>query len=418
MDVETLPHDCGPAVRPVMLQRNTMKNKGSKSTTPETAPVQTETPAAAPAAPAAPAPATPPAPAAPAAPAPVAATAAAKEEKKLSIAEFTAMKLADLTTFVKSAVELAENIKTARETEKNGRKENAKAVADLKRRYAHGKDEGTVPADWTFASYFEKVIGGKCPGRLQSLASLFNSLVMLDGPDGKPLLTETVYDDAALDWLEKANAIISAAQKQHGEQWKTSPDVQACIAALSKPGDAAEVLDQIRKRQKGEAAPAESAAAAPLTAEMAVEFLIGFYTEQAKVVASKPGHAKEIFCRCHKLAGRISEMNVHRDEFIETMSQTYDQATIQGWMEAHRQGVAGHVEVIKAFTGDQPATNAPAETTPAAPAPVETAPVETAPVETAPVETAPVETAPVETAPVETAPVETAPVADLAAAVA
>jgi len=338
--------------------------KNAKTTTPETAPAPTAP------VPATPAPVTP-APAAPAGTPPAttetAQTETAKEEKKLAVATFTAMAIDALTHFLKGAVKLATNIKDAQTKEKAERKTNAKGIADLKRRYAVGKDGGTIPLDWTFPIYFEKVVGGKCPGRMLSLAGLFNSLCMLNGPDGKPMLAEAIYDSAALDWLEKANAIVNAAQKAHGENWKTCADVCETLAILNSPGDAAEKLDAIRARQKGETAEGETDGAVAMTAEMAVEFLIGHYQQQAKLMAAKPENAKELFCLARALAERVEVMEDERTKFILAVENTFDTATIQGWLKADDAGVAPHIEIISAHPNTAPAeTPAPVTAEPAA----------------------------------------------------
>jgi hypothetical protein len=357
-----------------------MAQKAKNPTTSETAPAKTETANAAPiashamTAPTAPTtsvtPAAPAAVPAPSAPAP----AETAKEKKLLFADMMTMSIDLLKGYVKGAVKLFERIETARKSERDERKQNAKFVAELRRRYALGKDGGTIPSDHTFPKYAENIGCGKIPGRLQSLAALFNSLVLMNGADGKPLITETIYDAAALDWLEKANAIVNAAQKTHGEQWKSCPDVQECIAALSTPGDAAEKLDAIRKRQKGET-PAEEIgeAAPPLTAERAVEFLIAFYHDQAKLVATKPPTAKEIFCQGTRLAERLADLDEARDSFIGAFSANYAKETVQGWLKALAAGVADHVEIISTAPNNPPA--APTAPTPAlvAETPAETA---------------------------------------------
>jgi hypothetical protein len=350
-----------------------MATKAKNHPTPETAPAKTETANAAPmASHAMTAPTAPTTPATPAAPAAAPATSApakteTAKEKKLLFADMMAMSIDALKGYVKGAVKLFERIETARKGERDERKQNAKFVAELRRRYALGKDGGTIPSDHTFPKYAENIGCGKIPGRLQSLAALFNSLVLMNGTDGKPLITETIYDAAALDWLEKANAIVNAAQKTHGEQWKSCQDVQECIAALSTPGDAAEKLDAIRKRQKGETPADETAGdVAPLTAERAVEFLIAFYDTQASLVATKPENAKEIFCQSMRLAERLAEMEVKRDAFIASFSANYTKETVNGWIKAMAAGVADHMEILGTAPNETPTTPAaPATDTPA-----------------------------------------------------
>ena len=119
---------------------------------------------------------------------------------------------------------------------------------------------------------------------MEALASLFNALVETG------LLKEEHFDSAKVDWLEKANAIISAAQKKHGEDWKGCDDVLDVINALSTPGDALATLKEIRERQKaetgekgepGETAEGESRESAPLTLGVAVEFIKALFANAA-----------------------------------------------------------------------------------------------------------------------------------------
>ncbi len=289
------------------------------------------------------------------------------ESKKLTFASLATMALDELKGCVKTAVKLFEKIETARKGERDERKQNAKYVAELRCRYARGKDDGLIPGDVTFPKWAENIVGGKIPGRLQSLAALFNSLVVLKDTEGKSLITEEVYDAAALDWLEKANAIVNAAMKKDPEGWKTSEDVQECVKALSTPGDAAETLDKIRKRQKGVAEESTETEAVVLTAERAVEYLAAFYTTQLGVLQQKPEakDAEQMFRRLVKINNVISAIAETQDQITDFFGQAYPHETLMDWAKLANAGAADHVQLIK----EQPAPAAPAETAPAASAP-------------------------------------------------
>jgi hypothetical protein len=276
-------------------------------------------------------------------------TAKVTETKKLTFAELATLGLDELKKLATVAVRLFEKIETARKGERDERKQNAKYVAELRRRYVAGKDGGTIPLDWTFPKWAETIVGGKIPGRLQSLAALFNSLVLMNGADGKPLITEAVYDNAALDWLEKANAIVNAAQKADGENWMSSQDVQDCIAALNTPGDAAEKLDAIRKRQKGIAEPVETDSL-PLTAERAVEYLVAFFDTQKGVLAKKPekADAANLFLRLTRLNTGLSAIATAQDDITDAFGAQYDAETLQAWAKEATTDAPHHIEVITA----------------------------------------------------------------------
>ena len=90
---------------------------------------------------------------------------------------------------------------------------NAKCVAALKRAYVERLNKREFPPDTTFKKYFEQNAGGSLPGRVEALAALFDALVLTVDANGKPLLSEECLDAAAVDWREKANAIVDKAQK-------------------------------------------------------------------------------------------------------------------------------------------------------------------------------------------------------------
>lgn len=284
------------------------------------------------------------------------------ETKKLTFADLATLALDDLKGFVKTAVKLFEKIETARKGERDERKQNAKYVAELRRRYATGKDAGVIPADWTFPKWAENIVGGKIPGRLQSLAALFNSLVLMNDKDGKPLLAESVYDGCFLDWLEKANAIVNAAQKADGENWKSSKDVADCIAALMGPPDkVVETLDAIRKRQKGETDTEESGTATPLTPEAAVEFLLKFFADQKTLVAGKPQNLKEVFCTHLALGKRLDAVYTAQADMTEAFAQQADDETLNAWTQQTEAGLAPGIEFISSTP--ETAGTVPAEQT-------------------------------------------------------
>ena len=287
------------------------------------------------------------------------------ETKKLTlIAEMVALTLVELAKLGKTIVKMTEKIVQSRDEERKERKVHAKIVAELKRRHAKQVNAGDVPADYSFAKFFERETGGKCPGRTQSLAGLFNSLVLLDGPDGKPLISESIYDGAALDWLEKANAIVNAAIKQHGEAWKSCDEVKRAIAALSSPGDAAETLDAIRKEQKGtettDGESAEQGVTVSLTPENAVEFLLKHLDDQLKLVGTKPENAREIFCSLAVLGNRLNDVGLAQDAIADAFAANYDEPTLKSWVAVETTVLPSGIIVLGTAPVETPAA-APVE---------------------------------------------------------
>ena len=219
---------------------------------------------------------------------------------------------ADLFKLASAPVKLNANITESRETERKERKFNSKVVAAMKRRYVARLNSREIAPDTTFAKYYEQNAGGKCPGRVQSLAGLFNNLVLTEGADHLQLLTETTYDGAMLDWLEKANAIVNAAIKAHGENWKGSDDVVKAIAALTGPPDnVVETLDAIRARQKGETPETATAEAVTLTVGRAVAFLLAYIKNDAKAAAEL--EAATLFASCVELGNAWGDSGVSED---------------------------------------------------------------------------------------------------------
>jgi len=219
---------------------------------------------------------------------------------------------ADLFKLASAPVQLNANITESRETERRERKFNSKVVAAMKRRYVARLNAREIAPDTTFAKYYEQNAGGKCPGRVQSLAGLFNNLVLTEGADQLPLLTEGTYDGAMLDWLEKANAIVNAAIKVNGENWKSCDDVTKTIAALTGPPDnVVETLDAIRARQKGETPEAATVEAVTLTVGRAVEFLLAYIKNDAK--AATELEAATLFAGCVELGNAWGDSGVSED---------------------------------------------------------------------------------------------------------
>jgi hypothetical protein len=183
---------------------------------------------------------------------------------------------ADLFTHAKSVVKLGSDVEKAKSAFTEDLKFSAKVAAAMKRLYVQRLNKREIPADTAFKKFWEQNAGDALPGRVEAVASLFNAMVLTVDANGNPLISEETFDAAAVDWLEKANAIVKDAMKKHGDNWKTCDEVLDVINALSKPGDAGKKLKEIRKRQKGGKADSESETAqAPiLTVGMAVEFLI------------------------------------------------------------------------------------------------------------------------------------------------
>jgi hypothetical protein len=205
-----------------------------------------------------------------------------KVETKLTFEALTQLAPADLYAEAKLTVKLNKAIGTAREKFTETLQQSAKIVAAMKRLYTEMVNTKAIPADTTFKKYFESNAGGVCPPRVEALASLFNALVETK------LVTEEIFDGAAVDWLEKSNAIVSHARKTHGDAWKGIDDVLDVVNALSKPGDARAKLKAIRERQKAAENPAGEQTgegvkeSAPLTLGVAVEFVKALFASASE----------------------------------------------------------------------------------------------------------------------------------------
>jgi hypothetical protein len=222
----------------------------------------------------------------------------------LTFAELESLAPADLYAQGATIPKQNKAISKAQETFVGSLHVYAKVVAALKRLYIKLQNEKAISGDLPFSSskkekvgFFEQNCKGELPGRVESLAGLFNSLVLtLDG-NGKPLLAEEFFDACKLDWLEKANAIVNQAMKEHSDpDWKTCDDVLDTINALSgKPhllGDTAGSLKEIREGMKknaktgdgeesedGETAQANDTSVAKLTLDVATAHICALFMD-------------------------------------------------------------------------------------------------------------------------------------------
>jgi hypothetical protein len=260
--------------------------------------------------------------------------ASQQAEKKLTFAELASMPLGDLATHLKKIVRVDSAIAKAKEAFTSSLQFNAKCVAALKRAYVERLNKREIPPDTTFKKYFEQNAGGNLPGRVEALAALFNALVLTLDANGKPMLSEEHFDSAAVDWLEKANAIIKHAQKHHGEAWKGSDDVLDVVNALSKPGDALKKLKEIRKRQMGTKDTEENGETVALTVGRCIEFLKAAIKDASKLPEKD---AYTLFCDTIKLGDAWEESG-------------YSEVTLNAWMEkfekAVKSGVNPNIEII------------------------------------------------------------------------
>jgi hypothetical protein len=255
----------------------------------------------------------------------------------LTFAEIEKMNPSDLFGQGSTIPKLNTAIASARDKFKNSLHFGAKVVAALKRLYIARLNAKQIPQDVPFSSkkagkggFFEQNCGGLLPGRVEALAALFNSLVLTFDVNGKPLLTEKNFDAAKVDWLEKANAIVSHAQEKLGENWKGCDDVLDTLNALSNPGDPAKTLKEIRKRQKGETA-VEGGDAPVLTIGMAVEYLKAAVKSASQMPA-------EIAANLFKSTVEIS------DEWANSGIPT---DTLNQWSDNINNGIAPELEIVR-----------------------------------------------------------------------
>jgi hypothetical protein len=257
-----------------------------------------------------------------------------KKNTVLTFAALTAMTPAELYKLAGEHVKYSDAIDNAKDKFANALKPFAKVVAALKRRYVELREKREIALDVPFKKFFKDNVKGDLPGRAEALAALFNSLVLtLDG-NGKPLLSEENFDAAAVDWLEKASAIVKAAQKENGDQWRACDEVLDTVNALSKPGDASKVLRDIRKRQKGEGESTDTENVVSITPALAAQYLCAAF-EKANELSEE-----EQF----KLCGLLYDVN---DAWA---ASGIDEATLKRFDEQisknRSMNVADHIEVI------------------------------------------------------------------------
>jgi hypothetical protein len=255
----------------------------------------------------------------------------------IAYAMLVAMKPADLASRAKSVVKLQTAVTSAEADFTESLHTAGKVCAAMRAQYTARVENRDIPADTAFKDYWAQNAGGKLPGRVEALAGLFNALVLTLDANGKPLLAEEHYDAAAIDWLEKANAIVNAARKKHGDAWKTCDDVLDVVNALSKPGDALKTLKEVRKRQKGETEKSAKSEdgneveAVPLTADRAIAFLV------AAIAAANEENARDLFLGTMRVAEAWTNSSVSK-------------ATRQKWAAeaktATAAGAAPHMKII------------------------------------------------------------------------
>lgn len=73
------------------------------------------------------------------------------------------------------------------------------------------------------------------------------------------------------------------ACQQHGEDWRACDEVLDTVNALSKPGDAAKVLRDIRKRQKGEGESTDTENVVSMTPALAAQFLCAAFEKASEL---------------------------------------------------------------------------------------------------------------------------------------
>jgi hypothetical protein len=133
---------------------------------------------------------------------------------------------------------------------------DAKVAAACKRIYTLRISKHSIPGDTKFNDFFRQNVGGELPGRVASIANVFNALVEVT----PQLLSEAKFDAMPADALEKAAPIIAEARKKDGDKYAENPFVQRVCKALNEPppeGCAKAIKtvreDQTDKPKKGDA---------------------------------------------------------------------------------------------------------------------------------------------------------------------
>lgn len=227
----------------------------------------------------------------------------------VSFTELESLSPADLFAEGASIPRTDKAVEKAKQAQISNLHKFGKVVAALKRLHIRQIYEKQISPGLPFSSkkkdkpgFFELNCKGSLPPRVEAIAALFNTLCLTNDANGKPLLPESFYDAAKVDWLEKANAILSRAMKDAGESdlvklmakgGEPADAVLDTINALAgkpfKPGDTAGTLKEIKARQTGKAEDetedGEESHAVPLTLGRAVEFIKAAFA--AAATASK-----------------------------------------------------------------------------------------------------------------------------------
>lgn len=235
------------------------------------------------------------------------------ETPRLTFAELSAKPAGELALFLVDTVKTFGSLDAAKAKIEDTLQFSAKVVAAFQRLYTERLNKRDILAITSFKEYLEQNGGGEVAGRVRTMATLFNTLVLTLDKSGRPMLLEETFDSAKVQWLETAGAIITKARKDNGENWMTSDDVLDVVNALSKPGDAGKKLKAIRKRQKGEPADTETETgetAPVLTVGRAVEYLIAVIKNAGKMPASE---AADLFASTVRVNDTWAESGVSDD---------------------------------------------------------------------------------------------------------
>lgn len=193
--------------------------------------------------------------------------APAPQPKWAEITKLAATAPAELFTFAKECVKQAVAIETAQAAFTGSVQFHAKVVAGLKIAHRADVDSRRISPSMSFKDYFAANCGGALPGRVEAVANVFNELVETGN------LTEEAFDAAAVDWLEKASAIVNHARKENATGYLASEAVQKVCKAIGSPGDALKTIKAVRKEQT-DAAKAAKAPAPATPAEPANTFTL------------------------------------------------------------------------------------------------------------------------------------------------
>lgn len=190
------------------------------------------------------------------------------QPKWAELTKLAASAPAELFTFAKAAVKQAVAIETAQAEFTGQIQFHAKCVAALKIAHRADVDARRISPSTSFKDYFKANCGGDLPGRVEAVANVFNELVETGN------LTEEAFDAAAVDWLEKASAVINHARKENAKDYLASEAVQKVCKAIGSPGDALKTIKAVRKEQT-DAAKAAKAPATAAPAESSNTFSLG-----------------------------------------------------------------------------------------------------------------------------------------------